>query len=177
MTATGGLSFARRGTMLTFRPGWSDTYAPMGTAAVGADARDLPTQEQFFFDPARLKALAQSFHDTYATAQPFPHVVIDDFLPVHVAEGLLAEFPDAADIAWRHVFADSKQVKLACDDEAEVGPDRSLLALIIWQNRLRMVARKLVPPILADAAWLLRQTLGRERTRPARPPSGGEAPR
>lgn len=312
----------------------------MRTVVDDANARDRLLREQFFFDPARLKALADSFHEAYAVAQPFPHVVIDDFLPAQVAEDLLAEFPDPADLAWRHIFADSKQVKLACDEETRMGPrtrhligqfnsasfltfleavagmealvpdphlaggglhqilpggylkihadfnwyprlrldrrlnlllylnkdwreeygghlelwdaamsgcrrrvlpafnrcvifsttdfayhghpdpltcpkdrtrksvalyyysngrpeverspahstlfqerpaeqgaDRSRLELIIWRNRLRTVARKLVPPIFADAAWLLRQAVGRARTRSARSSSGGAAPR
>ncbi len=31
---------------------------------------------------------------TYNTAEPFPHIVIDDFLPLEVAERILTNFPD-----------------------------------------------------------------------------------
>ena len=45
------------------------------------------------FDPARLRELASLHRTGYATAAPFPHAVLDDFLPLDVAERLLEEFP------------------------------------------------------------------------------------
>jgi hypothetical protein len=40
-----------------------------------------------------LLPLAERLAPTYATASPFPHIVIDDLLPPDLAERLLAEFP------------------------------------------------------------------------------------
>jgi hypothetical protein len=35
-------------------------------------------------------------HDAYASAAPFPHIVIEDFLPVDILKQCLAEFPTSA---------------------------------------------------------------------------------
>lgn len=56
----------------------------------------------FYFDPKRLEQL---LHDKQGAGQfrkavPFPHVVIDDFLPREVIERLTAEFPGEDDIEW-----------------------------------------------------------------------------
>lgn len=38
-------------------------------------------------------ALGSLLHDDYVSATPFPHIVVDDFLPLQLAEKLLANFP------------------------------------------------------------------------------------
>jgi hypothetical protein len=45
------------------------------------------------FDPSDLEKLADRLREDYAIAQPFPHVVLDDFLPVAAANRLVGEFP------------------------------------------------------------------------------------
>ncbi len=47
----------------------------------------------FFFVDAHLQSLARAHHEGYIKADPFPHCVIDDFLPEHVAQHLLDIFP------------------------------------------------------------------------------------
>lgn len=47
----------------------------------------------FYFDPEHLVGLGRSRHKAYLNAQPFPHVVIDNFLPPKVAERALSDFP------------------------------------------------------------------------------------
>lgn len=49
--------------------------------------------ELFFFDRNHLVQLARGLHDDYLKADPFPSVVIDDFLPAEVARSILAQFP------------------------------------------------------------------------------------
>lgn len=44
-------------------------------------------------DPSRLRDLALAHRASYAAAEPFRHVVLDDFLPREAAEQLLREFP------------------------------------------------------------------------------------
>ena len=46
------------------------------------------------FDDARYAKMAAEFRTAYASANPFPHAVIDDFLPAEICEQILAEFPD-----------------------------------------------------------------------------------
>ena len=52
------------------------------------------------FDADRYEKLAQDLRSSYVSAEPFPHIVTDDFLPAEVAERLLGEFPDPAKIDW-----------------------------------------------------------------------------
>ena len=47
----------------------------------------------FVFDDARLQSLAQAHKESYHCKDPFPHAVVDDFLPCAVADELLARFP------------------------------------------------------------------------------------
>jgi hypothetical protein len=74
-----------------------------------------------FFERERLLALADSIKHAYEAARPFPHVVIDDFLPAKVAEAMLAEFPEPEEIEWEHSYADRLEVKLACADQTKFG--------------------------------------------------------
>jgi Rps23 Pro-64 3,4-dihydroxylase Tpa1-like proline 4-hydroxylase len=53
------------------------------------------------FDEDRSQSLARELRDQYASAEPFPHVVIDDFLPEEVCESVLREFPGPGQIPWR----------------------------------------------------------------------------
>ena len=49
--------------------------------------------ERFQFDHEPLTTLADSKRREYAAARPYPHIVIDDFLPEEVLDSVLAEFP------------------------------------------------------------------------------------
>src|SRR5438552_2771847 len=56
----------------------------------------------FFFDA---DALEQRLSDSGGSARflgatPFPHLVLDDFLPEEVIQSLIAEFPGEDDIEW-----------------------------------------------------------------------------
>jgi hypothetical protein len=66
----------------------------------------------------------------FAAARPFPHVVIDDFLPAAHAAGMLAEFPPADAPAWQHLHHVNER-KLVCNDLAAMGPStrRAIAAL------------------------------------------------
>ncbi len=54
----------------------------------------------FVFHIDELEALAGMRRNDYLTGQPFPHVVIDDFLPVDYADRLLDVFPDQHSHVW-----------------------------------------------------------------------------
>jgi Rps23 Pro-64 3,4-dihydroxylase Tpa1-like proline 4-hydroxylase len=68
----------------------------------------MPTREQ-------LLALASSLHDQFINADPFPHVVIDDFLPQATIRQAIDAFPLPGP-AWQH-FDDPHQLKFALRDE------------------------------------------------------------
>lgn len=52
--------------------------------------------ENFYLDAERAYQLGEERMGDYAFAEPFPHAVIDNFLPVEMAESLLAHFPQDA---------------------------------------------------------------------------------
>lgn len=65
-------------------------------------------------DFERLEREQDALHEEYVHASPFPHIVIDDFLPEAAIAPAIAEFPDRKDPSWRayahvneHKFADT----------------------------------------------------------------------
>jgi len=59
----------------------------------------LPGNEQdpAFFDYRAVKDLGKDLQTQYTSAEPFPHIVIDDFLPIEVARYCLEHFPEKLD--------------------------------------------------------------------------------
>jgi hypothetical protein len=76
-----------------------------------------PTTPLVFSDP-RYPDLASRLLETYARAEPFPHAVIDDFLPRSIADQLVGEFPSPGSIDWIR-FNDPAGVKLASRNELQ----------------------------------------------------------
>src|SRR5690606_12215536 len=52
------------------------------------------------FDDPRYAALALERAAVYQSAEPFPHTVFEDFLPVDLAHELSGAFPAFDDISW-----------------------------------------------------------------------------
>lgn len=82
----------------------------------------------FYFDPRTLRPLAEGARESFRTARPFQHVVLDDFLPAEVIDLLVREFPGPGDIEWdvhgpgRTRWAHDKEIdKLATFDETKFG--------------------------------------------------------
>src|SRR5689334_5425841 len=75
----------------------------------------------FQFDRDELTALAESKREAYAGAHPYPHTVMDDFLPDEVADAVLAEFPDPKRDDW-FAFDSKLERKLATKDDTAMGP-------------------------------------------------------
>lgn len=55
----------------------------------------------FFFNRNELEIIAQNFSGQFENSEPFQHVVIDDFLPLKVANKIAAEFSEADKTNWR----------------------------------------------------------------------------
>ena len=55
----------------------------------------------FGFRRQELLPIADQLREQFQTASPFPHVVIDDFLPPEVLDAVLAEFPAPELIDWQ----------------------------------------------------------------------------
>lgn len=77
--------------------------------------------------PEYLDELANQYRQAYAQGQPFPHIVIDNFLPESILDQVLTEFPDPQKIAWKK-FNTSAEKKLASTSELQMGANtRALL--------------------------------------------------
>jgi len=87
--------------------------------------------------PQVLLERAAGLRAKYQTAKPFPHIVIDDFFPVDIVEAACAEFPKPGEIAWQR-FQNSREVKLAFNDEALLGP---AIRDLIWQMNSQVFLR------------------------------------
>jgi hypothetical protein len=76
----------------------------------------------FFFDSAHLDAIAQQRGEGYRTASPFPHIVIDDFLPDEAITTCISEFPTPENVPWELYTDAGNTKKLAINDERLMGP-------------------------------------------------------
>jgi hypothetical protein len=86
---------------------------------------------QFQLDREHLMTLAESRRDAYAAANPYPHTVIDDFLPEEMLDAVLAEFPTPGETADWMTFDSPTERKLTTMGDAGMGPaTRQVLALL-----------------------------------------------
>ncbi|WP_421706979.1 2OG-Fe(II) oxygenase [Algihabitans sp.] len=60
-----------------------------------------PGADYFYFARDSMRELGLRHAEAFQTAKPFPHVVIDDFLPLEVARRIAATFPDSDYPGWR----------------------------------------------------------------------------
>ena len=88
----------------------------------------MTVEKPFFFDREQLLSVADRHRERYQRAEPFPHVVIDDFLPAEVLDRVLEEFPSKDDPVWAR-YKNPAEKKLGNNTEALMGPlARHLLA-------------------------------------------------
>jgi hypothetical protein len=62
--------------------------------------KKFPKIPAFYFDPNYLSRVAAEARDSFRKAKPFPHVVIDNFLPLDIANAITKEFPSIGAIPW-----------------------------------------------------------------------------
>ncbi|MCH7935535.1 MAG: 2OG-Fe(II) oxygenase [Proteobacteria bacterium] len=67
----------------------------------------MKADPSFVFDDSRYARLAIKCREQYGNADPFPHIVLDDFLPDAMARALAADFPEP----------DSKKTWVECKHE------------------------------------------------------------
>lgn len=82
-------------------------------------------------DFERLEKLAREQHEEYISAAPFPHIVIDDFLPLDVAKQLARDFESAHD-GWKH-YNHFNERKLALTDLQQM-PNHTQAVLAALQS-------------------------------------------
>lgn len=88
----------------------------------------VPAPASTLLDADRLASLGESLAQAYRSADPFPHAVIDDFVPADVVRAVVAEYPrDRAE--WDLYLDEGNSNKLAISDETRLGPtSRQLVA-------------------------------------------------
>lgn len=92
------------------------------------------------FDRDQCAAIGADLHARYAAAEPFPHIVIEDFIDADVLRGLLEEWPDTGD----RKFANRAQERLKFDFQPVdiVSPRlRSFLAEMNSEPVLRFIEK------------------------------------
>ena len=83
----------------------------------------LPSIDQGYLD-----SLLEKYADAYKTAKPFPHIIMDNFLPdPSILDRILEEFP-APDTSYWQRFNNENEKKLASSSESMMGDNtRALL--------------------------------------------------
>jgi Rps23 Pro-64 3,4-dihydroxylase Tpa1-like proline 4-hydroxylase len=98
-------------------------------SSVGALMSSIPRSSlslESFLPLSRMAQLARSSSTSYAGANPFPHVVYDDFLEPALLDEVLSEFPRPGEIRWQR-FDNEREIKLASASESSFGPATRLL--------------------------------------------------
>ncbi|MDM9382273.1 2OG-Fe(II) oxygenase [Chlorogloeopsis sp. ULAP01] len=78
------------------------------------------TNTMFYIEADYLNKLAIKYREAYNEVEPFPHIVIDNFLPEFILESILDEFPKVDKIDWQK-FDASAEKKLASKNELQMG--------------------------------------------------------
>ena len=88
----------------------------------------------------RLGCLAAENHGSFTGAKPFPHVVLDDFLPEPVAEGLLEDFLQTKG-GWKH-YHHYNERKSAITDLDQMAPHtQGVFEALLSQQTIDFIAR------------------------------------
>src|SRR4051794_5679507 len=89
----------------------------------------------------RLDALAEQYASSYETADPFPHVVMEDFANPEFLRQVWSEFPDRGTDAWG-LMHDRNQKKTALNDPRKMGPATvSLINLLNGRDVINFLER------------------------------------
>ena len=88
------------------------------------------------FDDKSYARLALNNREKYQKAKPFPHIVLDDFLPIDIAQKLAAEYPSiesSANSSWR-LHKNNNTFRYFIDDSKDF-PDSIKLFSCALQQR------------------------------------------
>lgn len=105
----------------------------------------------FQIDSDHLNDLASKYQDAYLQAKPFPHVVIDNFLPESLLDSILDEFPKVNSIDWQK-FDNNAERKLASQHELQIGDMTRVLLYQLNSSTFIDFLEKLtgIPGIIPD---------------------------
>jgi 2OG-Fe(II) oxygenase superfamily len=103
----------------------------------------------------KLREVPPELTEQYAAGRPFPHLTMDDFLPVDVAQRVLDCFPSPIDLTWQK-YNNANEVKLAFRQVENLpGLLRELLFFLNAQPMLNFVERLTgIPGLIADMNYV-----------------------
>ena len=99
----------------------------------GQNVADL---QGFRLDRQRLLKQAEQLSSKYAGAEPYPHIIIDDFLPSELLDAVIDEYPDPDEPFWMKMYHNNSR-KLALNAIQFMGP--------VTVNLLRRAATNTLP--------------------------------
>jgi hypothetical protein len=109
----------------------------------------LQSELTYSLDPAYLDDLATKYHLDYLKAEPFPHIIIDDFLPTEILDKILEEFPRPEAIDWQS-FKNKSEKKLASTSELQMGETIRLLLYQLNSSTFIDISKRLFGGILTN---------------------------
>ena len=80
-------------------------------------------------DLSFLMDFADKNHGRYLTANPYPHIAIDNFLRPEILDTVVRDFPSRDSEQWGSAV-DKDQKKFACECAVQDGAERSSSALL-----------------------------------------------
>jgi len=101
----------------------------------------------FYFDPDQLARIADQYRESFRTAKPFQHVVLEGLVPDEIMKTVAREFPKPDDIDWTYwgpgrseTRRDHHSDKLGTSDETKFGPlTRHLMGQFISATFLKFL--------------------------------------
>lgn len=128
--------------------------AEMRAVNASASQYDWLSQAVALIPTEKLYRLAEELRDSYQSADPFPHVVIDDLFDNDLLNHLLAVFPSPKDRFW-HQFDAEREVKLALDTEDVIPiPIRLFLYFLNGSLFMSFLERLTsIPGLIPDPHW------------------------
>jgi Rps23 Pro-64 3,4-dihydroxylase Tpa1-like proline 4-hydroxylase len=86
-----------------------------------------PTKDKLrFIDLSQFEEKGKKLHETYIQEKPFPHIVIDNFLPEDILDQVLEEFADPDQLEWVS-YNNPREQKLGSASEEQLGAATRLL--------------------------------------------------
>ena len=108
-------------------------------------------EQRSLIDFSRLEGNLESLRDQYQAADPYPHIVLDDFLPASAAEAAESEFPPLDPGQWNN-YLHINERKFSNTDPESWGPTlQTILAELNSPRFVQFISALIgVPGLIAD---------------------------
>jgi Rps23 Pro-64 3,4-dihydroxylase Tpa1-like proline 4-hydroxylase len=124
---------------------------------------DLTTQfRELLVDKVMLTEDIEALRDRYRSAQPFPHLVMDELLKPDLLDGLLAEMATMSRDQWKDVDQDTRERTLRMRSAAHMGAAGERLlgivhsaAFLYFLSEITGIAQLLPDPYLQGSGYAM----------------------